>query len=80
VTRGRGQHPTRAAILDALTAEGVSVSARGLATLLNLQLATVKYHLAVLRDEGLVEVDHVDYRSSHVEHYYRLTRKEEAEN
>ena len=79
VTGNRGQNSTRAAILDAMTAEDRPVSARELARSLSQQPATVKYHLAVLRDEGRVEVDHVDYLSSHVEHYYRPTGKEEEE-
>jgi DNA-binding transcriptional ArsR family regulator len=80
VTRKTDQSPTRAAILDVLTTEGVPVSTRRLATLLSKERASLRYHLSVLRDEGLVEIDHVDYLGSHVEHYYRLTRREGEES
>jgi DNA-binding transcriptional ArsR family regulator len=77
VTKSRDQNPTRAAILDAMATESVPVSARRLATLLDEDRASVHYHLTVLRGEGRVEVAHVNYLSSHVEHYYRLTVKEQ---
>jgi DNA-binding transcriptional ArsR family regulator len=72
VTPGSDESPARTAIVNAMRVEGHPVSARRLAGLTKMERRTVQYHLVVLRDEDLVEIAHVDYRGSHVEHYYRL--------
>jgi predicted ArsR family transcriptional regulator len=63
----------RAAILEAMKADGGPVTSTALAAYLEMPWAVVNYHLDVLRSDGRILVDHTDNLGSHIQHHYRVT-------
>jgi predicted ArsR family transcriptional regulator len=65
-------HPTRIAILQALSRDG-STSPRAAASTVSVSLGTCSYHMRALRKTGAIRLRTTRHVRGTVEHFYELT-------